>query len=133
MTTLTPPLTTGTRLWNNRRHKIYCIAGRVSPCGSDDWEVLYFEDGVVDPTDDFRRRPENEFFELNRDGLPRFVVLPPGPELWVDYTRGYCIGLVLSDCDDLPKGLPNFICAVRLGMKHRKFADEFLRDYKTEP
>jgi hypothetical protein len=83
----------GTKLYNNRRKKIYEVFGRVSPCEVDTWETLYRSDDM--PLGDFRQRPYAEFFKLNRDKLPRFVQLSDrlsesGVDEWID---GYQSGL----------------------------------------
>lgn len=69
-------ISVGDRLYNNRRKKVYQAFGRVASCGLEDWEILYRSDDM--PRHDYRRRPEDSFFQLNRENLPRFVKLPEG-------------------------------------------------------
>jgi hypothetical protein len=63
----------GSRWFNNRRQTIYTVIGVVSSCDSDDWEVLYRSDDM--PVGQHRRRSLEDWFGINRYGLPRFVLV----------------------------------------------------------
>lgn len=105
---LPPSITIGSMLYNNRRRKIYEAFGKVAPCESDAWEILYRDrDWFVDRDwgpGEFRRRPVSEFFELNRDGLPRFVLIPDRytDSEMAQWVKGYQKGLEFLSIVDLP-------------------------------
>jgi len=64
-----PPI--GSRWFNNRRRKVYVVAGIVAHCEGDEWEVLYHSDDM--PAAQYRRRSLESWYGNNRHGQPRFV------------------------------------------------------------
>lgn len=64
----------GSVWFNNRQQKNYIVLGVVSPCAeTDDWEVLYRDEDWAEGQ--YRRRPLDEWYGTNRDGMPRFVAV----------------------------------------------------------
>lgn len=62
----------GSIWFNNRQQKNYTVLGVVSICAEeDDWEVLYRDEDWAEGQ--YRRRSIDEWYGVNRDGLPRFV------------------------------------------------------------